>query len=377
MKRKPAVLLLSLIACTGCGDGTDDQYGSGAGPGAIELAITDTVGVELGDSCYVFGYLADAARTDSIIYALDMSRSQLRKYTPDGEWAGFIGGRGDGPGELVMPHWLALLPDGSILIQDITDLGLYSPDGGWTGHVLTHSGNWPSMHTPLGNGTFAISWHEFLREPEHILRRFIASYDLQGAKITEYLADSIRVPAPPEENTDAINRFLFSHYMAGDLDGNLYIVTRHSPDYRIVCYGPDASPFDTLSLDVPVVERTAEEIGLVKRYTEEYLRGMGTSNVMEWVYEPDPFKPPISGIWLGWGGNLWVLRGNTEVPEFDVWSVPEGELLYTARLDLELPPTQFLTFYIAPWCRDFLAVHEDESMVQRLLLIDASYPEGD
>jgi len=165
----------------------------------------------VGDSCYVFGYVADAARTDSIIYALDMSRAQLRKYTPQGEYSGYIGGRGDGP---------------------------------------------------------------------------------------------------------------------GDLDGNLYMVQRHTPQYRIVCYGSDAVPFDTLSLDLPVIQKTDDEIALEKRHTEEYLTGMGTSNVMQWIYDPDTFKAPIAGIWLGWEGNLWVLRGTDDRPVFDVWSIPEGEYLF-------------------------------------------------
>ena len=63
-----------------------------------------------------------------------------------------------------------------------------------------------------------------------------------------------------------------------------------------------------------------------------------------------------------------VLRGTESTPVFDVWSIPEGELLFRAELDLELLPEEFLTFYINPWCRDFIAVHEDEGMVQRILL---------
>jgi hypothetical protein len=101
---------------------------------------------------------------------------------------------------------------------------------------------------------------------------------------------------------------------------------------------------------------------------------MGSTNVMQWIYDPDTFRAPISGIWLGWEGNLWVLRGTEDIPVFDIWSIPEGELLYRAELDLEIQPDEFLTFYINPWCRDFIAVHENAGMVQRILLIDAEYP---
>ena len=365
------ILTVTALVLAACGGGDEEEAAQVQGLPEIGLSVTDTIGVELGDSNYVFGYLADAARTDSMIYALDMSRGKLQMYTPDGEYSGYIAGQGNGPGETAMPQWLTMLHDGSILLQDLTDLGLYTPDGQWVSHVFTHSGNWPSQHTAMGPETFTVRWHEFLREPDHILRQFIASYDLEGNQLTEFMTDSIRIPVAPEDNTDALNRFFFSHYFAGDLDGNLYIAERHIPEYRIVCYDSEGTVFDTLALDVPVVERTQEEIDLKKRYVEEYLTGMGTSNVMEWVYEPDTFKPPISGVWLGWNGNLWVLRGNLDTPVFDVWGVPRGELLCSAELDLEIPPDEFLTFYITPWCRDFLAVPEDAGMVQRLLLVES------
>ncbi len=340
----------------------------------IQLSVTDTIGIELGDSCYVFGYVADAARTDSIIYALDMSRAQLRKYTPQGEYSGYIGGRGDGPGELVMPQWMEFFSDGSMIIQDITDLGFYSSQGEAPSHIFTGSCNLPQLHTATGPETFAVRWHEFIYEPSLINRKFIATYDLEGVFLAEFMTDSIKLPVEPEDNTDALNRMIFSHYFAGALDGNLYLVKRHIPEYRIVCFAPDGIAFDTLSLDLPVIEKSEEEITLEKQHTEEYLTGMGTSNVVQYIYEPDTFRAPIDGIWLGWEENLWVLRGTEDKPVFDVWSIPDGELLYRAELDLEIPPAEFLTFYINPWCRDFIAVHEDEGMVQRILLIDAEYP---
>ncbi len=369
MYRKLFQTAFGLLLFIACGSESTIEVSDGSEFPAAQLSITDTIGVELGDSCYVFGYIADAVRTDSIIYVLDMSRAHLGKYTPEGEYAGYIGGRGDGPGELSHPQWLELFSDGSIIIQDVSDLGLYDPHGNWQRHILTHSGNWPSQHTVTGVATFAIRWHEFIQEPSFTLRQFIASYNLDGNFLTEFMTDSILVPVDPNDNNDALNRMLFSHYFAGDINGNLYIVQRHIPQYQIVCYSSDGIAFDTLSLDLPVVEKTAYEISLEKRHVEEYLTGMGSSDVMQWIYEPDSFKEPIAGVWLGWENNLWVLRGTEEKPAFDVWSSPDGEYLFSAELNIDIPPTEFLTFYINPYCRDFLAVHEDEGMVQRLFLI--------
>ena len=363
-----AVLLVS------CGNEHGVPGVDTADTGSVILSVTDTIGVEIGDSCFMFGYAVDAARTDSIVYVLDMSRARLQKYYPDGSYAGFIGGSGDGPGELFMPHCLAFFPDGSFLIQDITDLGYYNSSGEWLSHVFTHAGNWPRDHTVTGSASFAVKWHEFINVDSPILRKFIASYDLQGNLIHEFMTDPIPIPSTPENNTDVLNRSFFSHHFTSDLNGNVYMVQRHTPDYSIVCFNSAGVPFDTLTLEIPVVAKTDEEVALEKRHTEEYLTGMGTSNVMQWIYEPDSFREPIAGIWLGWNENLWVLRGTEDAPAFDVWSIPEGELLYSAHLDLHIPAAEFLTFYITPWCEDFLAVYEDEGMVQRILLIDAEYP---
>ncbi|MBN2609178.1 MAG: hypothetical protein JXA64_08690, partial [Candidatus Fermentibacteraceae bacterium] len=106
MKKSVIALSCTAILSLYCAGENGEDVTETGDVGTIQLSVTDTIGIEMGDSCYVFGYLADAARTDSIIYALDMSRAQLRKYTPEGEWSGFIGGRGEGPGELVMPHWM-------------------------------------------------------------------------------------------------------------------------------------------------------------------------------------------------------------------------------------------------------------------------------
>lgn len=364
-----AVILL--VACRSQQEVIADDSRSSA----IALSVTDTIGVELGDTCFMFGYAVDAVRTDSIIYVLDMSRAKLQKYNLDGSYAGFFGGAGDGPGELIMPHCLEFFSNGSFLIQDISDLGLYDSSGEWLNHVFIHAGNWPRDHIVTGPESFVVKWHEFIHGDSFTLRKFIGSYDLQGELISEFMVDSIPIPSTPENNTEILNRSFFSHYFAGDLSGNIYIVQRHTPYYSIVCLDPSGVPFDTLSLDVSVVEKTVEEIALEKQHIEEYLTGMGTSNVMEWIYQPDSFREPIAGIWLGWNENLWVLRGTEDTQVFDVWNIPSGELLFTAVLDLQVPKTEFLTFYINPWCKDFLAVHEDEGMVQRVLLIDAEYPE--
>lgn len=338
------------------------------------LTLADTIGVELGDPNYVFGFAADVVRTDSILYVLDMPFATVKKYLPDGTFAGSFGGNGDGPGEMVFPQFMELLPGGAMLVQDVNDLNIFNLAGEWQGFALEHQQNWPRQHAAADSSSFVVSRHEFIHQPTSFRRGFIALYNLEGNLLQEYCVDSLAIPVAPEDNTDALNRIFFSHYFAADTERNLYLVTRHTPFYRIECFDENGELFNTIEVDSPVVEKTADEIALEKQYIEDYLNGMGTSNVVQWIYEPDTFREPIAGMWLGWQGNLWVLRGTGDRPAFDIWSLPEGNFLYRATLDVELPPGQYFTFYITPHSRNFAVVHEDEGMVQKVLLVDVEYP---
>ena len=79
MKRTAVVIAIIFLLLVACDSEPAEEILEENDSLTIQLIVTDTIGVELGDSCYVFGYAADAARTDSIIFVLDMSRAQLRR----------------------------------------------------------------------------------------------------------------------------------------------------------------------------------------------------------------------------------------------------------------------------------------------------------
>ena len=83
------------------------------------IAVTDTIGVEMGDSSYVFGMLMEVAHgADGNIIALDMNRACLSVYSPDGEFISSIGSPGPGPGEFLIPIGFAVMADGGIAVSD-------------------------------------------------------------------------------------------------------------------------------------------------------------------------------------------------------------------------------------------------------------------
>jgi len=335
----------------------------------VMLEIRNEIGVEAGDSNYVFGFVSDVVRTDSLIYVVDFAKAHIAVYDNRGAFVRYIGGRGSGPGEFTAPVKLLLSGD-KLLVQDVNGLLMLSRQGEQLSYILQHEGNVPRQHVLVDDTTFCVAWHEFILDDEPLIRPFIGIYDISGAKIAELWSDIIKIPVAPKDNNDALNTLLFGHYFASDGKGHIYLHQRHTHEYRILCYNREGELCNEIVKDCELVRKTEEEIALEKQYVEDMLQGWGTSNVIQWVYEPDEYREPIGGLWVNGDGNLWVLDGSERTPTFDVWSVPEGEILYRAVLPVDIPLGDFITFYITPHCSDIAAVYEDMNMVQKVLLID-------
>ena len=132
MRELPIALaagLVCLYAAAGCGGGeqSDPTGGEDAAADSSLRTVTmvDSIGVELGDSNYVFASIeATGHTTEGNILVLDRPGCSIREFTPRGEFVRQFGRRGMGPGELVNPHSMARLGDGRIAVLDVGGAGL-------------------------------------------------------------------------------------------------------------------------------------------------------------------------------------------------------------------------------------------------------------
>jgi hypothetical protein len=113
----------TILMLTGCGaDETppelpDIEY---------KLVITDSIGVEIGDPSYMFGWpLSLTHSSDGSIAYVDRMKHAVFMYTPDGEFIRSIGREGEGPGEFRLPSGLVFYSDGSLLIGDRDGISLF------------------------------------------------------------------------------------------------------------------------------------------------------------------------------------------------------------------------------------------------------------
>ena len=118
------IVLVSIVTInSGCGTDADSDIPADISVSVtvdtLKIAITDTIGVEMGDSSYVFGMLIEVAHgAGGEIIALDMNRASLSAYSPDGEFIGSIGSPGPGPGEFLIPINFAVMTDGGFAVSD-------------------------------------------------------------------------------------------------------------------------------------------------------------------------------------------------------------------------------------------------------------------
>lgn len=119
------IMLIALIP--GCGDpegapDADETTGQEVRtvPQAdVYLTIADSIGIEMGDSNYVFGGIAGVAYTPSgNIAVLDIQKHSVSIFSPEGEFLQSVGRHGSGPGEFLLPAGMAFQPNGALIVSD-------------------------------------------------------------------------------------------------------------------------------------------------------------------------------------------------------------------------------------------------------------------
>ena len=82
--------------------------------------ISDSIGIDMGDSNYVFGAVSGVTlTTDGDIAILDMQKILISLFSPDGKFIRYIGQQGSGPGEYQYPAAFSSRPEGGFVVSDL------------------------------------------------------------------------------------------------------------------------------------------------------------------------------------------------------------------------------------------------------------------
>lgn len=323
-----AVCPALLVSCGGNGTDVEEE----AGP--VLLAVVDSIGVELGDSNYVFGSIMSIeAGPDGLLYVLDRGRGRVMVYDSSGTFVRQIASPGSGPGELLNPLSMAVLGDGRITVCAAYNGGMYTygPDGAWEGLTASFASNPPLlMEGADSNAYVALKLDIDVDESGGLTQRVrIGRYEQGGEPVACY--HDATSPFDPTDLTSLMRESYLGYVYGASADGTVAVARRASGEYRIELYASDGSPLALLEGVPEQVPKAEDEIADEKAFVESLLNSMGASGVII-EYEPDPFREQVYGVGFDGADRVWVQRGTRDVPAFDVWS-RAGELLFTAEVD--------------------------------------------
>ncbi len=343
------LLPLALLLVSGCGspqpsddasNTTDTADNSTAEDGAYVLpdadeylTVTDSIGIELGDSNFVFGTIIGAEFTrDGNIAILDMQKSTASLFTPDGEFIRRIGRNGSGPGEFQLPAAMSFMPEGGLVVSDGTGGKLVYFDENYD-YLTETTGFIPSPPATITaiNGNEIIGMKpDFEQGEDGMLMGFtVGRWNMESSTPVVVYFSHMSPFDPSDLSSMTDDMVLFT----ATQDGTVFTAPMSTEEYSFTAWTADGEKIFTYENDdFQRVEKNQAEIELETELVNAKMIAQGMPPSMA-HWEPDPYKYAISAMFVDGLNRLWVSRGTATTSAFDVYDL-DGNMLFTAALDV-------------------------------------------
>jgi len=196
---------LTILLLSGCGDDAapvEDSGGSAVD--TVFVTPSDTIGILMGDSNYVFGTIGDVIYTSTgNIAVLDETGCCVKLFDQFGEFIVQLGREGSGPGELLHPGGMVLLSDGRIGVLDQPTGGfhLWNEDGTFDSLSIDFQGQpVPQWAWGVDNGAFVGAITDVSMQDDVLMATFtVGRWENSPQASTVYFENSF--PFNPEDMT--------------------------------------------------------------------------------------------------------------------------------------------------------------------------------
>ncbi len=316
-----------LVLCSRCGyDSGKTDPGESTGADTLHyLAPYDSIGIDIGDSCYVFGDIwGQCIFPDGTIGILDRSITSVKFYSPEGVYIREFSPVGSGPGEFLGLDRLGCDEYGNIMLASFYDrkLAWFDPEFSLIEEVMFTSGNRAPMRVyPVPDTGFVVLTSVFQEpdsagcevalfrgsdEPETVYRKRLTIFD----QMCEY-----------QIATDMI--FITDQF------GRVYIANRSTDIFNIICYSPEGDTLYCIDQPYEPVRRSQEEIdNEFELARQNWIDAVGTAAGFDW--EPPAYQLSIKSMMVDGIGRLWVKGGGIDAL-YHVFS-ETGEYLHDCAL---------------------------------------------
>jgi hypothetical protein len=336
-------LAVCVAAVTSCGN-------SGPEPVAVQempeleidtLQVALEIGVEVGDSTNTFSAIV-AALLDSSgrILVLDQPAACLKVFDIEGNFISQESRPGNGPGELIMPWDMFLMPDGRLVVIDPGKMGfvVFSDSLNFLEEIGLWPQNPPFQGTPVSDSQYvAYKIDTDMADNSIIMRRTVAIYSWGEEEWDRILWQDSLVASMNEIMDNPSKLFidlLDPLSIGGDGSNGIFFSLKDSEEYIITGWNSSGDEILNFSMALEPVNKTPEGIAAESTYVNNYINRISGGGGAGMIFEPDPYRDMVTGVDIGPDGNLWVRRGTVDSPFFDIYSL-DGEPLYHAVFPAE------------------------------------------
>ncbi len=333
----------------------------------VYLTITDSIGVELGDSNYVFGTITGVNLTpEGNIAVLDLQKSSISIFSPEGEFIKKIGRHGSGPGEFLSPAGMAFFPDGGLVVTEAMGgkLIYFNSDLEYESDLIGIYPSPPVGLSGLEGGAIIGMKPDFLQNEEGMFMGFTVGRWEKGQIEPTAVYHSSMSPFDPSDVSSMQDDVAIFTAAPG---GIVFTASLSTEEYEFTTWSPEGEELFTVTdEDFERVRKTQEEIDLEIEITNNLMIQQGMPPEMA-NWEPDPYRTAIGGFGVDGQERLWVRKGTEEAVYFDVYSVDGLDLLFTAALDIGEIATDWIVSIEGD---KFIAFDADPELYPRLFIGD-------
>jgi hypothetical protein len=350
MTGRVALLLVFAAGCSQTGPSPQEQ------PQASRYAIIDTLMES--DDYHCFS-ATDIDYVTGKLSVLDGPARQVLCFGSNDSLLFSFGQAGSGPGELGWPVSMAMTEQGGFLLSDFTGIIEYDSTGYWVQNVINYSNNPMLNLCTLDDSTFMAYKHDIIIDNERRLIIWSISSYCDGCMRTCYTADTLFVDEL--SSSEVLNGSLFSSVFSCGR-GRAFLFNCNERQYEISCMDASAHCLYSIVRDVEIPDKSESQLRWESQEMEGWLAGTGESDVIEYVYEPRPWREPVKEMWVTDDGEeLWVQRGDLDGFMFDIYSTTDGSLIRTSEARIDTSGLWDVSFFIADPDRVYAILEDDDT----------------
>ncbi|MBD3369536.1 hypothetical protein GF402_04145 [Candidatus Fermentibacteria bacterium] len=331
-------ILLTLLGCGQTGEECAEIQSD------VTLIPVDSIGREMGDSNYVFGMINTADFTsEGNLVAADLLRMRILMYSPEGEFMHSGGSRGEGPGQFGSPTGMFPTPDGGVAVSDRNGAKIIFYDSCL--HLKRELGGFlpypPNQLMVLDDGSIVGTRFSFNRAEGDIanaLQRWEQGETEPSITYREVAGEIVPGNFQKTFQQVAMDFDVFS-------DGRVVVSPASTEEYILECYDPQGELLWRRDLPFDKCRVPEEELELQRDLIRQNLRRSGRNPEMADEFELEEWALAVIDLQVVGDEEIWVRRGHTVVPLFDVFD-DQGELQYNCTVP-DLPYGRGVGFAIS------------------------------